>query len=264
MNPSQVGVHREVHAAGGTSDGGGSGVAEVVRAWKPIRGRRSTLATTLGHALRPASADLLEVDPRDRHGGCEGVKRLGNADSDNAHGGSGHVIELAANACEWLQRARRILSVVEDHDATCSSACLRCLLTTASTFDYDLGLSLGDTQNRPMRDTSKPANRDRARHGKRCGGRPHRCEQCFERRQTTSSDRAGAAGMAAAAYREGERGAPGDGRSLFEGRRGAGTGTRRVGEGVDRQNRPTKCPPTRRPRHPIPTIQSRRRSFPPP
>jgi hypothetical protein len=59
---------------------------------------------------------------------------------DNVHGGSGHVIELAANAREWLERAKRMLFVADDHDATYSLACLRCLLTTASQFDYDLGL----------------------------------------------------------------------------------------------------------------------------
>jgi hypothetical protein len=59
---------------------------------------------------------------------------------DNVHGGSGHVIELAANAREWLERTVQTLFVSEDHDLSCSSACLRCLLTTASQFDYDCGL----------------------------------------------------------------------------------------------------------------------------
>lgn len=100
-----------------------------------------TLVTTLGHALRLAGADLLEVDPREL--GVTSVRVSSGWAThifDNVHGGSGHVLELAANAREWLERTRQTLFVSDDHDLSCSSACLRCLLTSASQFDYDLGL----------------------------------------------------------------------------------------------------------------------------
>ena len=99
------------------------------------------LVTTLGHALRLAGADLLEVDPRELGVASVRVSSGWAAQIfDNVHGGSGHVIELAANAREWLARTGQTLFVSEEHDLSCSSACLRCLLTTASQFDYDLGL----------------------------------------------------------------------------------------------------------------------------
>jgi DEAD/DEAH box helicase domain-containing protein len=99
------------------------------------------LVTTLGHALRLAGADLLEVDPRELGATSVRVSSGWAAQIfDNVHGGSGHVIELAANAREWLERTKQTLFISEDHDVSCSSACLRCLLTTASQFDYDLGL----------------------------------------------------------------------------------------------------------------------------
>jgi DEAD/DEAH box helicase domain-containing protein len=99
------------------------------------------LVTTLSHALRLAGADLLEVDPRELGAASVRVSTGWAAQIfDNVHGGSGHVIELAANARQWLERTKQVMLVSDDHDAGCSSACLRCILTAASQFDYDLGL----------------------------------------------------------------------------------------------------------------------------
>jgi hypothetical protein len=55
-----------------------------------------SLVTTLGHALRLAGADLLEVDPREL-GTTSARVSSGRAAQifDSVHGGSGHVIELA-------------------------------------------------------------------------------------------------------------------------------------------------------------------------
>ena len=104
-------------------------------------GADQAIVTTLGHALRLAGADLLEVDPREL--GVTSVRVSSGWAAqifDNVHGGSGHVIELGVNARDWLEKAKQTLFVSEDHDLSCSSACLRCLLSTASQFDYDCGL----------------------------------------------------------------------------------------------------------------------------
>jgi DEAD/DEAH box helicase domain-containing protein len=86
---------------------------------------------------------MLELDPREI-GTC--VCRVGNANVwglqlfDSTAGGAGHVVELFGKGAEWLDRSLSTMFREKEHDDTCISACLRCLLTTASQYDYELGL----------------------------------------------------------------------------------------------------------------------------
>jgi DEAD/DEAH box helicase domain-containing protein len=99
--------------------------------------------TTLGYALKQAGAEILELDPREI--GMT-VCRVGNANDwglqlfDSTAGGAGHVVELFGQGSEWLDRSLSTMFRDREHDNTCITACLRCLLTTASQYDYELGL----------------------------------------------------------------------------------------------------------------------------
>jgi hypothetical protein len=110
-----------------------------------VRHPRLTEATTktLGFALKLAGSDMLELDSREI--GVTGC-RIGQAGQwglqlfDNAAGGSGHVAELFDNGREWLNRAGNQMFRDTLHDQRCILACLRCLLISASQFDYEAGL----------------------------------------------------------------------------------------------------------------------------
>jgi len=101
------------------------------------------VVTTIGYALKQAGAEILELDPREI--GIT-VCRVGNANAwglhlfDSTAGGAGHVVELFGQGVEWLDRSLRTMFRDKEHDDTCITACLRCLLTTASQYDYELGL----------------------------------------------------------------------------------------------------------------------------
>ncbi|MCS6899870.1 MAG: DEAD/DEAH box helicase [Myxococcales bacterium] len=88
------------------------------------------LVHTLGYALKIAGARLLEVDSREL-----GVLPVGmpggwsTAVYDNVPGGVGHVRELLDMGRAWLEEAREVLYVNEQHHAGCELACLDCILT---------------------------------------------------------------------------------------------------------------------------------------
>jgi hypothetical protein len=98
---------------------------------------------TLGYALKLAGAELLELDAREigvtacriGHAGKWGLQIF-----DSSAGGAGHVSDLFAEGREWLRRALSIMFRDDEHHAGCTTACLRCLLTSASQFDYEKGL----------------------------------------------------------------------------------------------------------------------------
>ena len=98
--------------------------------------------TTLGYALKLAGAEVLELDAREI--GVT-VCRIGKSSRwglqlfDSSAGGSGHVAELFAGGREWFERALQIMFRDEDHHRRCATACLRCLLISASQFDYENG-----------------------------------------------------------------------------------------------------------------------------
>jgi DEAD/DEAH box helicase domain-containing protein len=105
--------------------------------WTP-----STIAT-LGHALRLAAAQILELDAREigmtvcavGDSGSTGIQLF-----DNSAGGAGHVSELFSNGDQWLVTASQLMRRDEDHESRCATACLHCLLTSYSQSDYEKGL----------------------------------------------------------------------------------------------------------------------------
>ena len=95
--------------------------------------RDISLVTTLGYALQRAATYVLQLDGREigvltTPAGSLG-QGLGALLYDNVPGGAGHVRELLAIGGDWLEQARRVLKVDDDHDLRCKSACLDCLLS---------------------------------------------------------------------------------------------------------------------------------------
>jgi hypothetical protein len=98
---------------------------------------------TLGYALKLAGAEMLELDSREI--GVTGCRvgqagRWGLQIFDSSAGGAGHAAELFERGREWLSCARDVMFRDQEHDERCVSACLRCLLISASQFDYEAGL----------------------------------------------------------------------------------------------------------------------------
>ena len=58
---------------------------------------------------------------------------------DDVAGGAGHVVELAVVAGEWLKRALDVMRRGVEHDRSCVTACLECLLTASSQVDMEAG-----------------------------------------------------------------------------------------------------------------------------
>ena len=85
---------------------------------------------SLGRALILAGSRLLELDEREL--GMEVLPlrapRLGTVLYDTAPGGAGHCLELLHLGREWLETARQVLYVSEEHDSRCQRACLDCIL----------------------------------------------------------------------------------------------------------------------------------------
>lgn len=88
---------------------------------------------TLAQALEISGVKLLELDSRELGtlvipAGEQG-RGLGAVTYDNVPGGAGHVYELLKLGRTWLEEARRVMFVNEQHNTTCETACLDCLLT---------------------------------------------------------------------------------------------------------------------------------------
>jgi DEAD/DEAH box helicase domain-containing protein len=97
---------------------------------------------TLGHALRLAGAELLELDHRELGVHFSPVGRLAHLGIhmfDNTAGGAGHVVQLADSPFEWFKQALDVMYRDPNHHRNCESACLQCLLTNASQVDMELG-----------------------------------------------------------------------------------------------------------------------------
>ena len=91
------------------------------------------LLWTLTQALLISGAKLLELDGRElgalvTAAGIEG-RGLGAVLYDNVPGGAGHVRELMASGERWLEEAYKVMYVNQQHDESCETACLDCLLT---------------------------------------------------------------------------------------------------------------------------------------
>ncbi len=91
------------------------------------------LLWTFAQALEISGARLLELDSRELGtlvipAGDRG-RGYGAVLYDNVPGGAGHVRELLALGRQWLEEARNVMFVNEEHNQTCETACLDCLLT---------------------------------------------------------------------------------------------------------------------------------------
>ncbi|HEY8284242.1 MAG TPA: Zn-binding domain-containing protein, partial [Chloroflexota bacterium] len=105
--------------------------------------------TTLGYALQRAGAEILELDSREIAvlavpAGPEG-RYWGVMLYDNVPGGAGHVAELLSEgdpeaARGWLETARKVMYVNEEHHEHCETACVRCLLAYDAQFAMSDGL----------------------------------------------------------------------------------------------------------------------------
>ena len=91
------------------------------------------LLWTLAQALEISGAKLLELDSRELGTlvipAGERGRGLGAVLYDDVPGGAGHVRELLALGRQWLEEARNVMFVNEQHNETCETACLDCLLT---------------------------------------------------------------------------------------------------------------------------------------
>jgi hypothetical protein len=97
---------------------------------------------TLGHALRLAGAELLELDHRELgvlHGPVGGGGTTGLLLFDDMAGGAGHVAELSTVGRAWLEGAAKVLWRHVRHDRACETACLECVLTASSQADMEAG-----------------------------------------------------------------------------------------------------------------------------
>lgn len=91
------------------------------------------LLWTLTQALQISGARLLELDSRElgtmvTPAGIQGGG-WGSVLYDNVPGGAGHVRGLLALRRLWLEEAYNVMFVDRQHNATCETACLDCLLT---------------------------------------------------------------------------------------------------------------------------------------
>ena len=85
---------------------------------------------SFGRALMLAGSRLLELDEREL--GIELMPlhdtKLGIVIYDTAPGGAGHCLELINLGNNWIDAARSILYVNDDHHSRCKKACLDCIL----------------------------------------------------------------------------------------------------------------------------------------
>lgn len=99
-------------------------------------GASGAVITTLGHTLRLTGAAMLELDHREIGFFAEGLQvRL----FENTPGGCGHLLELEKKGRAWLEAAVTKLTGTADHDAQCQTACLSCILSSATQFDVEAG-----------------------------------------------------------------------------------------------------------------------------
>lgn len=119
-------------------------VTDIVTVTIPqLAGTNPAIATTLAHAMRIAGTRLLSLDSRELGSFVVPTKSGANTGLvlfDSCPGGAGHVAELKDAGTEWLDETDRVLRGSAEHHQRCKSACLDCLLSFESQFDYDAGL----------------------------------------------------------------------------------------------------------------------------
>jgi Lhr-like helicase len=98
--------------------------------WPEASIHNANAVYSLGRALVIAGARLLELDARELNMELLPLKypKLGIVVLDNTRGGAGHCLELMRLGREWLDQARAILFVSNEHHQRCRRACLDCIL----------------------------------------------------------------------------------------------------------------------------------------
>ncbi len=128
----------------------------------------AAVATTLGHALLRAGAQLLDLDHRELGvlivPAGEGGKSWGAVIYDSTAGGAGHVRELFEIGRRWLQETHQTLWINRDHHERCETACLECLLSFTAQyavadnlFNRKLAFSIIDDQLNGLNSTPSSA-----------------------------------------------------------------------------------------------------------
>jgi len=105
--------------------------------------RDAAVATTIGHALRLAGAEILDIDSREIGTLAVPSGQFGEAWGvvlyDNVPGGAGHVYELLQCGTDWLKKTTERMYINEKHHEECIVACLDCLLTFDVQQDMERG-----------------------------------------------------------------------------------------------------------------------------
>jgi hypothetical protein len=105
--------------------------------------RDPQLIKTLAIALQLAGAKMLDLDARELgamiHPAGDKGWGFGPVVYDNIPGGAGHVRELLGAGRDWMVAARDALYVDANHNESCRTACLDCLLTFGSLDDPEEG-----------------------------------------------------------------------------------------------------------------------------
>ncbi|MDJ0391153.1 DEAD/DEAH box helicase [Roseomonas sp. E05] len=136
-----------------------------------VPGVDETALVTLGHALALGAAEVLELDQREIRMAADPLvddRRVARVFDAVGHGG-GHMAELFSRADEWLDAARTVLWRSDAHHAKCRTACISCVLSSASQTDakngrLDRRLALNVLQGMrvgvgegPQREATRPA-----------------------------------------------------------------------------------------------------------
>jgi DEAD/DEAH box helicase domain-containing protein len=101
-----------------------------------LAGASANTVITLGHTLRLVATEMFELDHRELGVFAEGPNvRL----FENTPGGCGHLTEMEKRGLAWLEAAAAKLTGSPEHNETCRTACLNCILTSATQFDVEAG-----------------------------------------------------------------------------------------------------------------------------
>lgn len=112
----------------------------------PTESEDAAVVIAVGLALKRAAEEILELDSRElgllTTGTGMSPASLGIVLYDNVSGGAAHVKELVDQGLKWIELARKLLFVSDDHDTICESACFDCILA------FDTGQDEAGTVNR--------------------------------------------------------------------------------------------------------------------
>lgn len=154
--PGAMPRHLPLYRASGMPCGGATGRAAVLRnvhfsaaqftdvvrfELTGMLGVDRVALTTLGHALAQGAAEVLELDQREIRMACDvptGDRRVVRLFDAVGHGGS-HMSELFGARRTGFAAARQVLRRSDAHHEKCRTACISCILSSASQHDAKAG-----------------------------------------------------------------------------------------------------------------------------